>query len=78
MISFAGANSALADGNSILAYALFVSTVVVITATGVTGISMLFNASREFEKEFVENARQNEMTSTSRARAESRRRAARR
>ena len=50
--TFASATSVV-PGTPISAYALFVSTVVVITVSGVTGMAMLFNASREFAKDFV-------------------------
>ncbi len=56
---------------AITAYALFISTVVVILVTGVTGMVMLFNASREFSSDFVEDA-------TSKNRAQVARRASRR
>jgi uncharacterized membrane protein len=52
VVSFAMANG-VPRGIPINAYAIFISTVVVILVTGVTGMTMLFNASREFSKDFV-------------------------
>jgi hypothetical protein len=54
VVSFTGAAS-MPGGVSIKAYSLFVSTVVVTTVMGITGMAMLFNASREFVSEFVQS-----------------------
>ncbi len=72
LVSFMGVNS-LAPGTPIEAYALFISTVVVITVAGITGMAMLFNSSREFTGEFLEKMQPNR-----RARTVLRRRRARR
>ncbi len=58
LISMVGV-SHVAPGTNISAYALFISTVIVITVTGMTGMSMLYNSSREFVKEFLESPRVN-------------------
>jgi amino acid transporter len=76
LVSFVGVSN-LAPGASIRAYALFVSTVVVITVMGITGMFMLFNASREFVKEFSES-HQSERRVSHRAATASRRAARRR
>jgi amino acid transporter len=55
LISFMGINH-VAPGTPIAAYSLFISTVVMIAVAGITGMAMLFNASREFSREFRENA----------------------
>jgi MFS family permease len=71
LISFTGVNS-VARGTPITAYALFVSTVMAITVAGVTGMAMLFNASREFEKEFRESIPSDEKAGAARRRRRSR------
>jgi MFS family permease len=71
LMSFTSVNN-LPHGTPIATYALFVSTVMVITVAGVIGMAMLFNASREFVKEFRELIPSGERAGAARRRRASR------
>ena len=64
-ISFEGVSS-LVPGTPIGSYAMFISTVVVITVSGTTGMAMLFNASREFMGDFLKTVQPKETTRAAR------------
>ena len=64
-ISFEGVSS-LVSGTPIGSYAMFISTVVVITVSGTTGMAMLFNASREFMGDFLKTVQPKETTRAAR------------